>query len=438
MSRAIPATVAAAAAGARRELSGLVLAATLRTVRDLDIAEEATADAFLLALAAWTSSGVPDSVQAWLITAARRRAIDRIRRAQAERRALITSAGGWSAVVPGADEITEAAVIGDAELRLVVLCCDPRLAADDQVALTLRLACGVPTAAIAAAFLVATPTMAARLTRAKARLAKAGPALDLPDDATVDARLPAVRTTVYLAFTLGHTAGAGPDLRDDDLADRAQYLAGVLRALRPDDPEFAGLLALILLTRARGPGRIDDHGAQVLLADADRSRWDRALIDRGRGMVRAAFAAADRAGTEAGAMTLQAAIAAEHAVAPRFEDTDWVRILRLYDDLLTVQPSPTLAVGRCVALSYLHGPALALADLAEVMQVGGLDRYPYAHAARAQFLQRQGRDADAAVAWRTAADHARTAAEREFFQGRAGRSPGEGHQNPEEVHRRSP
>jgi RNA polymerase sigma-70 factor (ECF subfamily) len=415
VTRAIPATVAAAAAGARRELSGLVLAATLRTVRDLDIAEEATADAFLLALQAWTESGIPDSVQAWLITAARRRAIDRVRRAQSDRRALISAAGGWSGVVPGTDEIAEAAVVGDDELRLVVLCCDPRLGTEDQLALTLRLACGVPTAAIAAAFLVPTPTMAARMTRAKARLAKAGPALDLPDDATVDARLPAVRRAVYLAFTLGHTAGAGPDLRDDELTDRAQYLAGVLRVLRPDDPEFAGLLALILLTRARGPGRIDDEGSQVLLADADRSRWDHALIDRGRRLLAGAFATTGRLGVDPGPMTLQAAIAAEHAIAPRFEATDWERILALYDALLTLEPSPTLALGRCVALSYLRGPAAGLNDLDEVVAVADLDRYPYAHAARAQFLERLGRDEQAATAWDSAASRARTGAERAFF-----------------------
>lgn len=416
---AIPAAVAAAAAGARRELSGLVLAATLRTVRDLDIAEEATADAFLLALQAWTESGIPDSVQAWLITAARRRAIDRVRRAQVDRRALIRESGGWSGVVAGTDEVAEAALVGDDELRLVVLCCDPRLSADDQVALTLRLACGVPTAAIAAAFLVPTPTMAARITRAKARLARAGPALDLPDDATVDARLPVVRRVVYLAFTLGHTAGSGPELRDDELADHAQYLAGVLRALRPDDPEFTALLALILLTRARGPGRIDDEGSQVLLADADRSRWDRGLIERGRALVATTFIAVRRNGGEPGPMALQAAIAAEHASTARFSATAWDRVLALYDALLEAEPSPTLALGRCVALSYRYGPELGLADLDGVVALGGLDEYPYTHAARAQMLERLGRSADAAAAWRGAAEHARTDAERRFFLGRA-------------------
>jgi len=405
------------AARAQRELSGRVLAVTLRSVRDLDIAEEATADAFLLALQTWPERGVPDSVEAWLVTAARRRAIDRIRAAQAARRAVIRSAGGLRSVEP-ADLSTEVGVVGDEDLRLVVLCCDPRIGEDDQVALTLRLACGVPTAAIAAAFLVGEPTMAARLTRAKKRLAAAGPNLDLPDDATVDARLPAVRRVVYLAFTLGHTAGTGAELTDDDLADRAQYLATALRVLRPADPEFTGLLALIVLTRARAGGRLDDEGRQVLLADVDRRRWDRELIRRGLLLTRAALAGSS---PHLGPMTAQAAIAAEHAVAPSLASTNWRRVVDLYGALLTVDPSPTLAVGRCVAIAHLHGPAAGLRDLDEVLAVGGLDRYPYAQAARATLLDELGRREEARVAWSRAAQAARNAAEREFFTGRAHR-----------------
>src|SRR6476659_8666013 len=404
----VPPGVAESAARAQRELSGRVLAVTLRSVRDLDIAQEATADAFLLALQTWPERGVPDSVEAWLITAARRRAIDRIRSAQAARKALIRAAGGLRQVDP-ADVSTEVGVIGDEDLRLVVLCCDPRIGEDDQVALTLRLACGVPTAAIAAAFLVAEPTMAARLTRAKKRLAAAGPNLDLPDDATVDARLPAVRRVGYLAVRLGHTAGAGAGLTDDDLADRAQYLATALRVLRPADPEFTGLLALILLTRGRAGGR---------LADVDRRRWDRELIRRGLLLTRAALAGSR---PQLGPMTAQAAIAAEHAVAPSLASTNWRRVVDLYGALLTVDPSPTLAVGRCVAIAHLHGPAAGLRDLDEVLAVGGLDRYPYAQAARATLLDELGRREEARVAWSRAAQAARNAAEREFFTGRAHR-----------------
>jgi len=402
-------------------LSGRVLAVTLRSVRDLDIAEEATADAFLLALQTWPERGVPASVEAWLITAARRRAIDRIRSAQAARRALVRQTGDLRSAT-AADLGTELGVIGDEDLRLVVLCCDPRIAVVDQIALTLRLACGVPTAAIAAAFLISESTMAARLTRAKKRLAAAGPALDLPDDATVDARLPAVRDVVYLAFTLGHTAAAGSDLTDEELADRAQYLALALSLLRPKDPEFRGLLALVLLTRARSAGRIDDEGSQVLLADADRGRWDRAMIDQGMAALRAALALPR--GGQRGPMILQAAIAAEHCGAPDLASTNWAAVVELYSELLTVHPSPTLAIGRCMAIANLVGPAAGLADLDGVIAIGELERYPYAFGARAQLLSALGRSGESAAAWSAAAARARTDAEQEYFAAKA-RAAGE-------------
>ena len=413
----ISGAVAEVAARAHRELSGRVLAITLRSVRDLDIAEEATADAFLLALQTWPQRGVPASVEAWLVTAARRRAIDRIRSAQAARRALQRTVGGLRQAVEAADITADVGVVGDEDLRLVVLCCDPRITVADQVALTLRLACGVPTAAIAAAFLLAEPSMAARLTRAKKRLAAAGPALDLPDDETVDARLPTVRKVVYLAFTLGHTAGSGTELVDDDLADRAQYLALALSRLRPRDPEFRGLLALILLTRGRSGGRLDDQGAQVVLAEVDRGRWDRAAIGQGLAQLQAAVeASVDGA---YGPMTLQAAIAAEHAQVASLEATDWRRVVDLYGALLRVQPSPTIAVGRCVAIAHLAGWAQGLADLDEVIELGGLEKYPYAFGARAVMLSGLDRHTEAAADWRSAAGCARTTAEREFFTAQA-------------------
>lgn len=411
----IPEAVAQAAAKAQRELAGRVLAVTLRSVRDLDIAEEATADAFLLALQTWPERGVPTSVEAWLITAARRRAIDRIRTAQAARRALQRSAAGRQPIGEAADLGTEVGVIGDEDLRLVVLCCDPRISVQDQIALTLRLACGVSTAAVAAAFLVSETSMAARLTRAKKRLAAAGPALDLPDDATVDARLTAVRRVVQLAFTLGHTAAAGEALTDDDLADRARYLAGALHRLRPADPEFTGLLALILLTSARAAGRLDDEGRQVLLEAADRGRWDSALVRRGLALLDAALdGTAPLPGP--GPMTLQAAIAAEHAIAPTLAATNWARVVELYGDLLSVEPSATIAIGRCVAIGKLNGPAAGLADLDQVIGLGGLERYPYAFGARAQMLAALGRSDEAVRAWSAASGLARTDAERDYFE----------------------
>src|SRR5215213_3596103 len=273
---------AAAAAAAQRDCWGRVLAATLRMARDVDVAEEATADAFLLALQTWPERGVPDSVEAWLLTAARRRAIDRIRRLVRFRERVPTLA--TDAAVTATDvghAVVDSPVVDDDELRLVVLCCHPAIDQAAQVALTLRLGCGVPTASIAAAFLVSTPTMAARLTRAKQRIANAGTGIDLPDDVAVEERMPAVRRTLHLTYTMGHTAGSGAALRDDDLAAHAMRLARSLHALRPDDTESAGLLALVLLTEARAAGRIPVPGTQVLLADVDRAQWDVALIAEG-------------------------------------------------------------------------------------------------------------------------------------------------------------
>ena len=393
-----------------------MLAATLRSVRDLDIAEESTADAFLLALQSWPTTGIPASVEAWLVTAARRRAIDRIRRAQVARRSLVTMTGGWSGVTGPADQIADAAVIGDEELRMVVLCCDPRIPVADQVALTLRLACGVSTAGIAAAHGVSPPAMAARLTRAKAKLAAAGPQLDLPDDATVDLRLPTVTTVVHLAFTLGHTAGHGIDLSDEDLADRAQYLARVLHTIRPASPDLAALLALILFTRARSGGRWDDGGQQVQLEFADRSRWDAQLILAGSLLLNLAVTLGG-----AGSIVMQAMIASAHSTARHFESTDWDHIFGLYSRLLTLDPAAGFALGRCVAMSYALGPAAGLADLDELMELGRLDKYPYAAGARAQMLERLDRRDEAAIEWGRAATLARTTAEREFFTTRADR-----------------
>ncbi len=386
---------AAAAAQAHQLYWGRVLSATLRMARDVDIAEEATADAFLLALQTWPERGVPDSVEAWLLTAARRRAIDRIRRLVRLRERLPTLAAGDEAgPTRGADAVVDLPLVADDELRLVVLCCHPAIDQEAQVALTLRLGCGVPTASIAAAFLVSTPTMAARLTRAKQRIAGSGDGIDLPDDVAVEERMPAVRRTVHLGYTMGHTAGSGVTLRDDDLAGHAVRLARSLHDLRPDDTETAGLLALVLLTEARAATRLDAGGGQVLLENADRSRWDGALIAEGLDLVAGAAAAG------AGPLVLQATIAADHARAPSFEATDWGRMIRHYDALLLIEPSPTVAIGRCVALSYLIGPQAALADLDDVLAVVDLTGYPYAHAARAQMLERLARHGDAAAAWR--------------------------------------
>ena len=284
-----------------------MLAATLRLARDVDIAEEATADAFVLALQTWPERGVPDSVEAWLLTTARRRAIDKIRRAATLRDRLGLLATMDETTTAGADAVDRRVrPCSDDDLRLVVLCCHPALAVETQVALTMRLGCGVPTASIAAAFLVPEPTMAARLTRAKRRVAESGVGIDLPDDLAVEERMPAVRRTIHLAYTMGHTAGSGGDAAPRR-AGRARRAAGpALHDLRPDDTEATGLLALILLTEARAGARFDETGDQVLLADADRTRWDRERLAEGLALV----AALPR---RPGPLALQAAIAAEHA-----------------------------------------------------------------------------------------------------------------------------
>ena len=410
----LPDEVARAAEAAQREHWGRVLAGTLRLARDLDIAEEATADAFLLALQTWPRTGVPDSVEAWLLTTARRRAIDKIRRAATLRDRLAQLAATEPSVAAAADTVITGPVVWDDELRLVVMCCHPALSTEAQVALTLRLGCGAPTAAVASAFLVSEATMAARLTRAKRRIAGSGRGVELPDDDAVEDRLAAVRRVVHLAYSMGHTAGTGSDLRDDELAGRAVRLARSLHALRPTDPETAGLLAVLLLTEARAPTRIGSAGVQTLLADADRSSWDAALLEEGRRLE-----VLSRPRGKPGPFALQAGIAAEHASAPTFERTDWARVVELYDALLALEPSPTVALGRCLALSYICGAASGLTDLDEVIAVGRLDGYPYAHAARAQLLDRLDRTPESRRAWIRAASCARTTAEREFFTARA-------------------
>jgi RNA polymerase sigma-70 factor (ECF subfamily) len=346
---------------------------------------------------------------AGLLTAARRRAIDRIRRLARFRERLAAIAATGDLTAQPADAMVDAPAVLDDELRLVVLCCHPALTQEVQVALTMRLGCGVPTASVAAAFLVPEATMAARLTRAKKRMAESGIGIDLPDDLAVEERMPAVRRTIHMAYAMGHTAGSGEALRHDDVVDHAVRLARSLHALRPDDGEATGLLALVLLSEARATTRLVD-GEQVLLADADRTHWDRAMIAEGLALVDSL--------DDVGPLGLHAAIAAEHSRAPSFEATDWCRIVRLYDALLIREPNPTIAIGRCVALSYAAGPDVGLADIDGVLAIGDLDTYPYAHAARAQILDRLGRTSEAAESWATAERCARTDAERAFFSAR--------------------
>lgn len=406
----------AQAGEALRRHWGRVVAAAVRVCGDLGLAEEAAADAFALALQIWPAQGVPRSVEAWLLTVARRRAVDRVRRAAVGRDKLRLAVAGAPTEI---DEIDlDDPLVADDDVRLVVLCCHPALDQEVQVALTLRLACGVPTAAVAAAFLVPESTMAARLTRAKQRIARSELPITLPDDLAVEERMPAVLRTVLLAYSMGHTAGAGATLRDDSIAGHAVHLARTIHHHRPDDPEAAALHALVVLCEARAGGRLAGDGAQVLLEHADRSAWDHTLIVEGLAAIRANR----RPSAHSGPMALRAELAALHAAAPRAAETDWTAIVEVYDLLLAREPSPTVAIGRCLAIAELCGPAAGLADLDEVLAVAGqaLRRYPYAAAARARLLAAGGERARAADAWRDAAAWARTDAERAYFLEQAG------------------
>jgi RNA polymerase sigma-70 factor, ECF subfamily len=384
-----------------------VLAATVRVTRDLDAAEESVQEAYVAALEAWSRDGVPARPGAWLTTVARRIALN----ATARRRTL--QAKLPLLLEPEAvemDEPTEDTTIPDDRLRLVFTCCHPALAREAQVALTLRLVCGVGTADIAHAFRVAEPTMAARLTRAKRKIAAAGIPYVVPGPADLPARLDAVLTVVHLLSTTGHTAPSGDTLVRVDLADRALDLARMLHALLPAEREVAGLMALLLVHDARHATRTDEAGRLVRLEDQDRSAWDRAAIARADQLVDAAL----RDGPP-GRFTLQAAIAALHAQAPTYEDTDWPQILALYDELLRIWPAPVVALNRAVAVAMVHGPAAGLAEVEALERGGQLAGYRYLPATKADLLSRLGRHEEAADAYRAALTLTDNATERAFL-----------------------
>jgi RNA polymerase sigma-70 factor, ECF subfamily len=401
---------ARAVAAAHRQQWAFVLAATARVARDLDVAQECVQDAYVAALDAWSRRGVPDNPAAWLTTAARNKALDALRRGQALRERLPLL------VEPAPEPEPPAAgedVIPDDRLRLIFTCCHPALGREAQVALTLRLVCGLSTAEIAGAFLVSEATMAARVTRAKKKIAAARIAYRVPAQADLPDRLDAVLTVIHLLYTTGHTAPAGPELVRFPLVERAIELARMVSALMPDDREARGLLALLLLTDARRATRTGPGGALVLLADQDRSAWDQAAIAEGRELVIGAL----RRG-QPGRFALQAAIAAVHAEAPSYEATDWPQVVGLYDLLLAAWPSPVVALNRAVAVAMAAGPAAGLAELDELAADRRLVAYHYLPAARADLLRRLGRDAEAAAAYRDALDLAGSEPERDFLAGR--------------------
>jgi RNA polymerase sigma-70 factor (ECF subfamily) len=388
-----------------------VLAATTRVAGDLDLAEECVQDAYVAALEAWARQGVPRNPGAWLTTAARRRAIDAHRRDQTLRRKLpLLIEPEPAAAASGASGAPAGEHIPDDRLRLIFTCCHPALGREAQVALTLRLVCGLTTAEIAEAFLVPEATMAARVTRAKKKITAARIAYRVPAAADLPDRLDAVLTVVHLLFTTGHAAPSGPDLVRADLADRAIALARLLLQLMPDEREVRGLVALLLLTDARRPARAGQDGRLLLLEEQDRARWDRAAITEGCALVRQALR-----GGRPGRFALQAAIAALHDEAPSYADTDWPQILVLYGELLRAWPSPVVALNRAVALAMADGPAAGLAEIGELERDGRLASYRYLPAAKADLLRRLGRRAEAASAYQAALALAGNEAERDFL-----------------------
>lgn len=406
-----------AVADAHRGEWASVLAATVRVTRDLDAAEEAVQDAYVQALRAWPRDGVPDRPGAWLTTVSRRIALNVVRRRgtlESKLRLLFEPPdreppeGAGTGAGDGPDPFP------DDRLRLIFTCCHPALAPEAQVALTLRLVCGVATPDIARAFLVAEPTMAARLTRAKKKIATARIPYAVPSAADLPGRVDAVLSVVHLLYTTGHTAPSGGDLVRSDLCDRALDLAGLLRRLLPHDSEVTGLLALLLAHEARRSTRTDAAGRLLRLEDQDRSTWDRTLVDEADRLVVAAL----RTGPP-GRFTLQAAIASLHAQAPTYAATDWPQILTLYDELLRAWPSPVVALNRAVAVAMVDGPEAALAEVDALAGDDRLAGYPYLPATRADLLRRLGRVAEAADAYRQALALSDNAAERAYLDERA-------------------
>ena len=392
-----------------------VVASVLRIVRDIDAAEEIVQEAFQQALDHWPVRGTPDRPGAWLLTTARRRALDRLRRARrAEGRA---DAIAYEAVLGAMDEgpdVTDPDTIPDDRLRLIFTCCHPGLPADSRVALTLRLVGGLSTAEIARAFLAPEPTIAQRLVRAKRTIRDRALPYEVPQGAELAERLPAVLAAVYLIFNEGYAAHSGDTLVRHDLCEEASRLGRILAELMPDEPEVLGLLALMELQASRATTRTDADGNLVLLADQDRSGWDRARIARG-------LACLDRAASmaRAGPYQLQAAIAACHARAASWEATDWPEIVAHYRALAEVAPSPVVELNRAVAIGLADGPAAGLAAL-DAIDPSALRGYHLLPAARGDFLRRLGHWTEAAAEYRRALELTDNAREQRFYSVRLG------------------
>ena len=387
------------------------MAALVRQFGDIDLAEEAVQDAFVIALRRWPSDGLPPSPVGWIITTARNRAIDRIRRegSREERhtQAALLSTGRDSPI----DEL-EATAVHDDQLRLIFTCCHPALSMAAQVALTLRLLGGLTTGEIARAFLVPEPTMAQRLVRAKGKIRDARIPYRIPDKHELPARLGPVLAVIYLIFNEGYRASSGDELVRDDLCAEAIRLGRLLDELMPNEPEVMGLLALMLLVEARRETRVTDAGDLVPLVEQDRDLWDRRLVGQGQAIVRRCLAR-----NRPGPYQIQAAIHAVHSDAPSASATDWKQIVELYDQLLSMTSSPIVALNRAVAVAEVDGPRAALA-LVDGLSHPELDRYYLFHAIRADLLRRLDRSEEAAAAYARAMTLTDNVREREFLRRR--------------------